>query len=145
MDMKNSSASKVSDVCTSIGEYILTCITGPQIWDAILVQYRTTEITQKQVYAYWQHINEDSWRLNNDQVESAHAVLAAEHGVTVNIIPIEPEDGISVIAFAMKEAVDVYAAQVAEVAMDSTCKFTKSISGYQKLTRQNREDKCCRI
>jgi hypothetical protein len=72
-------------------------------------------------------------------------VLAAEHGVTVNIIPIEPEDGISVIAFAMKEAVDVYAAQVAEVAMDSTCKFTKSISGYQKLTRQNREDKCCRI
>jgi hypothetical protein len=52
-------------------------------------------------------------------------VLAAEHGVTVEIIPIEPEDGISVMAFAMKEAVDVYGTRVAEVAMDSTCKSTK--------------------
>ena len=76
------------------------------------------EITQNQVYAYSQHINEDSWRLNNEQVESAHAVLAAEHGLTVDVIPIKPKDGISVIAFAMKEAVDVYRAQVAEVAMD---------------------------
>jgi len=71
------------------------------------------EITQKQVYAYWQHVNEDSWRLNDDQVASAQAVLEAEHGMTVETIPITAEDGISTIAFAMKEAVDVYANQVA--------------------------------
>ena len=51
-----------------------------------------------------------------------HAVLAAEHGLTVKTIPIEPEDGISTMAFALKEAVDMYAHQVAKVAMDSTCK-----------------------
>jgi hypothetical protein len=60
--------------------------------------------------------------LANNQVESARAVLAAEHGLTVETIPIEHEDGISTIAFALKEAVDAYAHQVAEVAMDSTCK-----------------------
>ena len=104
------------------------------------------EITQNQVYAYWQHINEDSWRLNDEQVESAHAVLAAEHGLTVDIIPINPEDGISVIAFAMKEAVDVYRTQVAEVAMDLTCKSTNSRFRYQKqLTHHNRKDECHRI
>jgi hypothetical protein len=55
------------------------------MWDAILVQYGTMEITQKQVYAYWQHVNEDSWRLDDNQVKSAQAILAAEHGVTIKI------------------------------------------------------------
>jgi hypothetical protein len=71
-------------------------------------------------------MNKDSWRLDDNQVESARAVLAAENGAAIKIILIEPEDGISVIAFAMKEAVDAYGTQVAEVAMDSTCKSNKA-------------------
>jgi hypothetical protein len=103
-------------------KHLLTSIAG-QIWDVILSRYGTTEITQKQVYTHWQHINEDSWRLADNQVESACAILAAdEHGLTVKTIPIEPEDGILTMAFALKEAVDVYAHQISEVAMDSTCK-----------------------
>ena len=35
-------------------------------------------------------------------------------------------------AFAMKEAVDVYANQVAEVAMDSTCKHAMMTMKVQK-------------
>jgi hypothetical protein len=57
-EMKNSSASKVSHGCAPTNEHLLTSVTG-QIWDIILSQYGTTEITQKQVYAHWQHINED--------------------------------------------------------------------------------------
>lgn len=70
--------------------------------------------------------------MNDDQVASARAVLEAEHGMTVETIPITAEDGISTMAFAMKEAVDVYANQVAEVAMDSTCKYAITMMKMQK-------------
>jgi hypothetical protein len=79
------------------------------------------------VYAYWQHINEDCWRLKDDQVELARAVLEAEHGTSVEIIDITPEDGISAMGFAMKEAVEAYGDKVAEIAMDSTCKSSEDI------------------
>jgi hypothetical protein len=110
-----------------MAELHLPNLFSTQIWEYILEKYGTTNITQKRVYAYWQQINEDAWRLHSNQVESARAVLEAAHGKTVEVIPITLEAGISTLAFAFKEAVDEYATRVEEVAMDSTCKLALSL------------------
>ena len=52
---------------------------------------------------------------------SAQKVLKGSEGIAIEMIPTTPENGISTIAFALKDAVDGYGMKVAEVAMDSTC------------------------
>lgn len=84
------------------------------------------------------------WRLADDQVASARLVLKAAAGQAVEIIPVTQEDGISIIAFALKEPLDSYGAETAEIEMDSTCKslamthFTLTAYLYAY-----REDECC--
>jgi MULE transposase domain len=73
------------------------------------------------VYAYWSHVNESIWRLDDDQVVSAKCVLESFNGTATETIPITPEPGISTIAFALKEPIDSYGGKTAELAMDSTC------------------------
>lgn len=80
-----------------------------------------TELTEKQVYAYWAQLNMDRWRLKDDQVESAQAILKRVDGINITVIPIPPEDGINAIAFAFKDILEDYGEEVIEVAMDSTC------------------------
>jgi hypothetical protein len=80
-----------------------------------------TELTEKQVYAYWAQLNTDRWRLKDDQVESAIAILKRVDGINITVIPIPPEDGINAIAFAFKDILKDYGEEVIEVAMDSTC------------------------
>ena len=60
--------------------------------------------------------------MHEDQVLSAQEVLKRAEGVAIEMIPTTAEDGISTIAFALKDAVDGYGAKVAEIATDSTCK-----------------------
>lgn len=75
------------------------------------------------------------WRLHEDQVLSAQEVLKRAEGVAIEMIPTTAEDGISTIAFALKDAVDGYGAKVAEIAMDSTCK--------PPIDAKNCETDCC--
>jgi hypothetical protein len=49
-------------------------------------------------------------------------VLEKAEGKSVEVIPIEPEDGIYAIAFTFKEIIDEISKAVEEVAMDSTCR-----------------------
>lgn len=81
-----------------------------------------TELTEKQIYAHWAHLNEDCWRLDKNQVKSAVKVLEAFDGMVVDIIPILEEAGISTVAFAFREILSDYGNEVLEIAMDSTCK-----------------------
>ncbi|TFK46463.1 hypothetical protein OE88DRAFT_1638147 [Heliocybe sulcata] len=98
--------------------------TPGQIWDRILAENegRTVEYTERQVYALWQHINEEVWWLDDDQVKSARMVLEAAQGKEVELIDVTMEKGIDVIAFALKDSVDEFGGEMAELAMDSTWK-----------------------
>ena len=100
---------------------ILTYFVAVQIWERVLRENPQTELTEKQVYASWAHLNEDTWRLNDEQVKSAREILENHDGDTIEIIPICAEDGISAIAFGFKEIVDDYGKAITEIAMDSTC------------------------
>jgi hypothetical protein len=75
------------------------------------------------VYFHWASINADAWRLEPDQAQSAQKVLERADGIDIEIIPTRTEDGISIIAFALKDVVAGFGEGIAELAMDSTCKF----------------------
>ena len=92
-----------------------------QIWEQILCKNPQTELTEKQIYTSWAHINENTWRLNDEQVKSAQKILENHEGNKIEIVPIHAEDGISVIAFGFKEIVDDYGKEITKIAMDSTC------------------------
>jgi hypothetical protein len=42
-----------------------------QIWSCILKKYPKTELTQKQIYMQWAKVNEGSWWLDDEQLQSA--------------------------------------------------------------------------
>jgi len=77
---------------------------------------------QKQVYTYWAHIHEATWRLDNDQVKSAIKLLEHVNDINIKIIPVHTEAGISSIAFGFKNILADYGEELHEIAMDSTCK-----------------------
>jgi len=56
---------------------------------------------QKQVYAHWAKVNQARWRLHDDQVKSAEAVLKSHDNRDISIIPVHAEKGVTVIAFAV--------------------------------------------
>ncbi|KAG6907485.1 hypothetical protein DXG01_008775 [Tephrocybe rancida] len=100
-----------------------------KIWDALLSKTGKTELTEKQIYARWVRLNEDRWRLDNDQVTSARKVLQSFEGVEVDIINIPQEQGISCIAFAFREVLSEFGSEITEIAMDSTWKT--NAAGYE--------------
>ncbi|KAJ7694761.1 hypothetical protein B0H17DRAFT_931407, partial [Mycena rosella] len=61
--MRNLPASKVSSKSL------------PSIWEAVLKADPKTELNEKQIYRYWAELNADAWRLHDDQLKSALAVL----------------------------------------------------------------------
>ena len=76
------------------------------------------------MYARWAELNEEQWRLDDDQVKSAAKLLAKMDDEEVEIIPIIQEDGIHAIAFTFKDVLERIGRQVIEVAMDSTCRYS---------------------
>jgi hypothetical protein len=75
------------------------------------------------VYRNWQHISEQSWKKDEDQLKSALKLLDEANGTTIEKIPLEPEPGIVSFAFALKGPKDNYCPTTEEVGTDSTCKY----------------------
>lgn len=73
------------------------------------------------MYALWIQVNSKEWKLDPDQVKSARMVLEREEGRAVEIIDIHEEDGISALGFALKEPLELWGKQTAEIAIDGTC------------------------
>ncbi|KAJ7500342.1 hypothetical protein B0H11DRAFT_1714850 [Mycena galericulata] len=96
--------------------------TPSAIWDRILRENPSTEITQKQVYTRWAHLNESRWKLDPDQIKSATMLLERYDGEKIEIIPIEKENGIVAIAFSFITILRDFGEEIAELAMDSTWK-----------------------
>ncbi|TFK47321.1 hypothetical protein OE88DRAFT_1636709 [Heliocybe sulcata] len=103
--------------------------TASDIYDVILERYPKTQVSQKQVYARWSHINESLWRLHNDEVTSTRMLLEAIEGIVVENIPVVEVEGRSVIAYAFRDIVEGWAHKTAELALDST--FKTNAAGYE--------------
>ncbi|KDR77335.1 hypothetical protein GALMADRAFT_66460 [Galerina marginata CBS 339.88] len=98
-------------------------------WDSILAQREQGELTEKQIYARWAQLNEEKWRLDDDQALSATKLLQSKEGHEVEIIPTIREDGISAVAFTFKGILEDVGSDIVEVAMDSTWKT--NAAGYE--------------
>ncbi|KAF8226953.1 hypothetical protein L208DRAFT_1406196 [Tricholoma matsutake] len=109
-------------VLPEIGQEIerLKDLSAAKIWQAILKKHPGTELTQKQVYTYWAHIHEATWRLDNDQVKSAIKLLEHVNDIDIEIIPVPTEAGISSLAFGFKNILADYGEELHEIAVDST-------------------------
>ncbi|KAJ7698358.1 hypothetical protein B0H17DRAFT_1006819 [Mycena rosella] len=70
-------------------------LTAAKIWEAVLKGNPETELNEKQIYRHWAEVNSGEWRLDDDQVKSALKVLEKYEDLSVEIIPITAEDGIS--------------------------------------------------
>ncbi|KAJ7097343.1 hypothetical protein C8R44DRAFT_717397 [Mycena epipterygia] len=92
------------------------------IWDRILREHPSTELTRKQIYARWARLNESVWKLDADQVKSATLLLERLDGEKIEIIPVEKEVGIDAIAFSFINILREFGGQIEEIAMDSTWK-----------------------
>ncbi|KIK55719.1 hypothetical protein GYMLUDRAFT_175166, partial [Collybiopsis luxurians FD-317 M1] len=93
-----------------------------QIWDYILRRNPNMELTEKQIQAESMRMNENHWRLDNDQVKSALKLLQHFDQEKIEIIPITQCDGASSIAFAFTEILNRVGSKIEEVLMDSTWK-----------------------
>ncbi|KAJ6506451.1 hypothetical protein DFH09DRAFT_1200157 [Mycena vulgaris] len=97
-------------------------LTAAKIWETVLKNDPVTELNEKQIYRYWAEVNSGEWRLDDDQVKSALKVLEKYEDLSVEIIPITAEDGISALAFSFREILDEFGVDIEEIAMDSTWK-----------------------
>lgn len=68
-------------------------------------------------------MNQEIWQFNEDQVKSAIKLLKSKEGHEVDIIPIIQEDGIDAVAFTFRGVLEDVGKEIAEVAMNSTCKL----------------------
>ncbi|KAJ7755629.1 hypothetical protein DFH07DRAFT_742930 [Mycena maculata] len=92
------------------------------IWDHIMREYPSTEITRKQVYAHWARVNESVWKLHPNQVKSATMLLEQWDGERIEILPVEKEPGIDAISFSFINILREFGDSIEEVVMDSTWK-----------------------
>lgn len=83
-------------------------------------KYDAPDFTHAQVYAEWCRINEMMWKLDSDQRTSS-IKLVERHGEEVENIPVPDENGIAVVAFALKYALDEIGEETEEIAIDGTC------------------------
>lgn len=97
------------------------------------------------MYARWAELNEEQWRLDDDQVKSAAMLLTKMDGEEVEIIPITQEDGIHAIAFTFKDVLEKIGKQIIEIAMDSTCNWLFCCLTWDMLIVLIRENECHRI
>ena len=134
-EMKSSTPSDVSLLFPGLMVYTVTnSPPSHQIWAKILCRWGTQDYNQYQVYNCWSHINENVWRLTDDQIKSTYLVLQATDPKLVKTLSITTEDGISALAFVFKEPLDQYGEEVLEVGMDSTCEHLCHCSVTVELT-----------
>uniref|UniRef100_A0A0W0F7W1 Uncharacterized protein n=1 Tax=Moniliophthora roreri TaxID=221103 RepID=A0A0W0F7W1_MONRR len=98
--------------------------TAVKIWDAVWEANPKTNLTQVQIYYWGLKLNQNIWKLKDNQLESAIKILkkACEDGVKVKIIDTPVKDRISSLAFMFTGILDEYGECVCELAMDLTWK-----------------------
>ncbi|KAJ8095385.1 hypothetical protein PM082_023155 [Marasmius tenuissimus] len=106
-----------------IREGVENDLPASKIWSSILQDDPETEISRKQVYREWTRLSQHQWRLDEDQIISAIALIekyTEDH--TTESIPIRELQGTSTVAFGFKEILDEVSEDTEEIAIDSTWK-----------------------
>jgi hypothetical protein len=104
---------------------------SPKLWSEILKAHPKPTFTKKAVYQMWAKIDSLKWKRDADEVKSAKVLLeeareSGRHGgYTVQPIPLQGEDGVVAIAFALPEILRKWGGRVRELSLDSACRCQK--------------------
>ena len=100
-----------------------------QLWTEILKSYPKPTFTRKSIYQLWSRLSSQSWKRDEDEIQSAQILLeefqepSADRPYTVEPIPVEQGEGITVIAFALPENLRQWGGRLRELQLDSTCEL----------------------
>lgn len=87
-------------------------------------------MVEAQVYNHWSKASEAIWKLDQDQVESAKKLVARAAGKEVEVIAMHAEPGMAAIGFALKEPLEFWGEEMAEIVFDGTCMCTALRSSF---------------
>ncbi|KAG9044495.1 hypothetical protein FS837_008065 [Tulasnella sp. UAMH 9824] len=100
-----------------------------QLWKEIQILWPETEMTESQVYNNWIKASESVWKLREDQVESARLLVEQAAGKEVELVALHSEPGMSALAFALKDPLERWGDETAEIAFDGT--FNTNAAHYE--------------
>ncbi|KAG9022921.1 hypothetical protein FS837_006091, partial [Tulasnella sp. UAMH 9824] len=100
-----------------------------KLWKEIRHRWPETEMTAMQVSNHWSKANEGVWKLDEDQVKSAQLLVEQAAGKEVEIVALHAEPGMLAIAFALKEPLEEWGEETAEIAFDGT--FNTNSAQYE--------------
>ncbi|KAG8938810.1 hypothetical protein FRC04_007517 [Tulasnella sp. 424] len=100
-----------------------------RLWKEIRLRWPETEMTAKQVGNHWSKANEGVWKLDEDQVKSAKLLVEQVAGKDLEIVALHAEPGMSAIAFSLKEPLEEWGEETAEIAFDGT--FNTNAAHYE--------------
>ncbi|KAG8915415.1 hypothetical protein FRC00_004714 [Tulasnella sp. 408] len=105
-------------------------VLGPaRLWKEIQRKWPETEIEEAQVYNHWGKASEADWKLDPDQVKSAKMLVERAAGKEVEVIAMHAEPGMASIGFALKEPLELWGEETAEIAFDGT--FNTNSANYE--------------
>ncbi|KAG8900052.1 hypothetical protein FRC00_000052 [Tulasnella sp. 408] len=104
-------------------------LTPSTLWKEIRHRWPETEMTAMQVRNHWSKANEGVWKLDEDQVKSAKLLIEQVAGKDVEIVALRAEPGMSAIAFSLKEPLEEWGEETAEIAFDGT--FNTNSAHYE--------------
>lgn len=114
----------------SVVQIFISC----QLWTEILQKHPKPTFTRKSIYQLWSRLSSRSWKRDEDEIQSARILLkefqkpSADHLYTVEPMPVEQGEGITVIAFALPENLRQWGGRLRELQLDSTCRLIYTIS-----------------
>jgi hypothetical protein len=84
------------------------------------IQAWSPNVTAGQVHSAWSEMSEILWKRDKMQLPSAE-ILLKELGDDVDVLGIQPAEGVEQLAWVMKKIMDPLRGQVVEIGMDATC------------------------
>ncbi|KAJ7711152.1 hypothetical protein B0H14DRAFT_2414753 [Mycena olivaceomarginata] len=87
------------------------------------VQALFPNVTASQVHAAWSTMSEVLWKHDDMQLPSAQTLLK-ELGDDVDVLDIQPAEGIQQVAWVMKKIMKPLEGKIVEIGLDATCKCT---------------------
>ena len=109
--------------------------TPRQLWEDLAVDSINT--SQKQVHFWWREYSKSAWMMDDNQVQSALKIIDLYSDVE-SMFHIA-EDGITAIAFCIKEFIESVGGKAVEIAIDATCEyriFAASLTRYYRQTAE---------
>jgi hypothetical protein len=86
------------------------------------VQGLFPNVTATQIHSAWSETSQTLWKRNDMQLPSAQ-ILLDELGDDVDVLDLQPTEGVQQLAWVMKKVMEPLRRKVVEIGIDATCTY----------------------